>query len=897
MIKKIFLFNLVLAFFILSGIPCAQAVSEQSKVGKESAQKESAQQTEEINSQIQKIADILQSAVDSLSPGKEFIEFVSNIPRKIKMPLEEAIGQLMGISPGTYTYEGIKVIADRANNIRLEGTKASGSSKLTMNYSNGQLALNGTASMNVGKFISSSMNFTITSSLTYTGNGQITLPIIGTTNFSLTGNANDFVGTVTKSITIAGKTQSVTFTVTKGTISGVQNFDLPVLGTTKVDFIGDPSKLKATIQAHEITYAGIRLDAKKIEVDSNGNLAATGDLYLGTYKFANASLTLSSSGQVNFQGTATISVAGLTASVFNLVYDGTKVIARSATGLKLASYNFNSAYIEISSAGAVTLCGATNNIFGVGGVSANFNLKYENLTFYAESTAGVTLGSYYFELAKIKISAGGIPNLEIPQTKSFTIAGITASYALKYEGGVFFAETAAGISLSSYQFAGAKFRIASNGTVTLTGTTSNNLTVAGITTGFTLQYVSGTLYAESTAGVSLGSYAFSNAKLKIASNGTVSLTGTTSNNLTIAGITAGFALKLENGMLSAESTGGISLGSYAFSSAKLSIASNGTVTLAGTTSNNFTIGGLTTSFALKLENATLYAEGAAGISLGGYTWQAAKFKISAGGIPNLDGTLSKTITIAGQSLSFTLKYANGELYAESTGGISLGGYSFSSANFKISSNGTVMLTGNTANSFTIYGLTASFTLMYANSTLSAEGAAGVSLGGYNFPEAKIKISAGGIPSLEGTHSKTFSIGGASVTLTLNNDATSLYAEGIANVSLGSYTFSNARFRVSTTGVTVAASQNFTIAGKGITFNLNFEPLSGKLSATGTFNITIAGNGFNNCTATMSSTGGVSANGSATISVPHPCYPKVWNVCYSNFTATLAYANGEFNYSY
>ena len=140
-----------------------------------------------------------------------------------------------------------------------------------------------------------------------------------------------------------------------------------------------------------------------------------------------------------------------------------------------------------------------------------------------------------------------------------------------------FAEGAAGLSLGSYQFAGAKFKIASNGTVSLTGTTSNTFTVAGITTGFTLQYLSGTLYAETTAGVSLGSYSFSNAKLKITSNGTVSLTGTTTNNLTIAGITTGFALKLENGVLSAESTGGLSLGSYAFSSAKLSIASNGTV--------------------------------------------------------------------------------------------------------------------------------------------------------------------------------------------------------------------------------------------------------------------------------------------------------------------------------
>ena len=1065
MVKKIFLGGLSLTLIFFLTVPFAHAVTEKGTLEKELSAEETSRQNEEIDSLIKQISEIVLNAVKDLLGGKNFLDFVSGIPKNIKEPLSAIVTRFKGVSPGTYQYEGIKVIVNSAGNILVEGVKTQGSSSLSFTFdANGRLALNGTASVGVGRYTCSSVTFTINDALQYSGNGQITLPLVGTTNFTLTGTGYDYTATAAKAMKIAGKTQSVTFTVTKDTFTGSGDFTLPVLGPTEVTIKGDNKEAQAIIQAKSIDLGGgATLSVRSIQIDSSGNLAATGDVLLGSYRFANASLGISSSGKVTLNGSASINIEGFS-QVFTLDYDGKTVNARTAAGVKLGGYNFTAAVLEISSNGTVVLAGNPNGSFNIGGlvmtfllkyekaqlyaegtagislggytyplarfeisstglpklsgpltktfdiggVSATYTLKYENGVLFAETAAGISLGSYQFvgakfridskgtvtlagtttnnftvagvtagftlkyeggvlcaestggvslgsyafssarlkigsdgsvsltgttsatftisnltasfnlklenlvlvaegstgislggytwELAKFKISAGGIPNLDGPLSKTFTIGGISASYTLKYEGGVLFAEGAAGLSLGSYQFAGAKFTISSNGTVSLGGTTSNNFTVAGITGGFTLKHVSGTLYAESTAGVSLGSYAFSSAKLKIASNGTVTLTGTTTNNFTIAGITAGFTLKYENGVLSAESTGGLSLGSYAFSSAKLNIASNGTVTLAGTTSNNFTMGGVTTSFALKLENATLYAEGAAGISLGGYTWQAAKFKISAGGVPNLDGTLSKSITIAGQSLSFTLKYANGELYAESAAGLSLGSYTFSSAKFKISSNGTVMLAGNTANSFTIYGLTASFTLMYANSTLSAEGAAGVSLGGYSFPEAKIKISTSGLSSLVGNCTKSFSIGGTSVSLTLNNDGSSLYAQGTANVSLGSYTFSNASFRVTSSGVvSVTASQNFTIAGKGITFNLHLA--NNAFSATGTFNITIAGNGFNNCTATLSSSGGVTASGSATISIPHPCYPKVWNVCYSSYTATLAYANGEFNYSY
>ena len=897
--KEKIVFGLIFTIIFSLGMNFSYALTKEgSKEGKEAAQEEEQQQVQNIDPLLKEIDGVTQLALNKLSQADDLIQFVSDTHKDAKESLDKIIIQLKDVSPGTYTFQGVRAVVTDANNIMITQTKSSGSFSLTLTYSNGQLALNGTAKINVGKYTCGSVNFTINANLSYTGTGQITLPLIGPTNFTLNGDTKDFVGTATKNMSVAGRSQNITFTITKDTFTGVGNFNFPVLGQTSVSIKGDEKQAKATIEAKSISLAGgATMSVRSIEIDSQGNLSAKGDLYLGSYKFSNATLSISSSGQVNFNGTATLSVAGISQG-FNLQFDGTKVTARSGTGLSIGGYTFAGAYLEITSSGQISLSGGTLNNFTINSVSGDFTLKYDNtkLALYAEGNLGIALGGYTYPLARFKISAGGVPTLDGVVNKIFSIAGISTNYTLKYENGVLFAEGTAGISLSNYNFAGAKFTISSAGIVTLTGNTSNNFTVAGITTGFALKFVQGVIYAESSAGVSFGSYSFTNAKLKISSTGGISLTGTTANSFSVAGSNVNFALKLENSVLSAESTGGISLGNYSFSSAKLKITSNGTLSLAGNTANNFNIGGADASFTLKLQNATLSAEGAAGISLGVYRWEAARFKISSGGIPSLDGTLTKAFTVGGLNVSFTLKYENSELFAESTGGLSLGSYTFTSAKFKISSNGTVMLAGNTNNNFNIYGVNGGFTLKYESSTLFAEGSAGITLGGYTWESAKFKISSGGIPSLEGSRSKTFSIGGASVTLTLNNDSNSLYAEGVANVSLGNRTFSNARFRISSSGgVTATASQNFTIAGKNINFNLNF--INGIFSATGTFNITIAGNGFNNCTATISNSGVVTANGSASISVPHPCYPKVWNICHTTYTATLEFSNGEFSYSY
>lgn len=896
--KKTFFFGLIFAIVVFLGGTCSYAfVKEESKERKDAEYEESQQQAQNVEPLLKDIDGITQVALNKLAQADDLMQFVSDTPKNVKESLDKIITQLKGVSSGTYIFEGVRAVVTDANNIMVTQTKSSGNCSLTLTYLNGQLALNGTAKINIGLYTCSSINFTINANLSYTGTGQITLPLVGTTNFTLNGNTKDFVGTATKNISIAGRSQNITFTITKNTFTGVGDFNFPVLGQTAITIKGDEKQAKAIISAKNISLAGgTTMFVRNIEIDSQGNLSATGDLYLGSYKFSNASFSISSNGQVNFNGTATLSVAGISQQ-FNLQFDGTKVTAKSGTGLSLGGYTFAGAYLEITSSGQVSLSGGTLNNFTINGISGGFTLKYDNtkLALYAEGNLGIALGGYTYPMARFKISAGGIPTLDGVVSKIFSIAGISTNYTLKYENGVLFAEGTAGISLSSYNFAGAKLIISSNGTVSLAGNTSNNFTVAGVTTGFSLKFNQGTIYAESSAGLSLGSYSFSDAKLKIASSGGISLNGTTTNSFSVAGSNVSFALKLENSVLSAESTGGISLGSYLFSSAKLKITSDGTLSLAGNTANNFTIGGVNASFTLKLQNANLFAEGSAGISLGSYRWESAKFKISSGGIPSLDGPLTKTFNIGGLSTSFTLQYANSELFAESTGGFSLGNYAFTSAKFKIISNGTVILAGNTNNNFNAYGINAGFTLKYESSTLFAEGAAGITLGGYTWESAKFKISSGGIPSLEGNRSKTFSIGGASVTLTLNNDGNSLYAEGLATVSLGNYRFTNARFRISSSGVTATASQNFTIAGKSITFNLNF--VNGIFSATGTFNITIAGNGFNNCTATISNSGGVTANGSASISVPHPCYPKVWNVCHTTYTATLEFSNGEFSYSY
>ena len=458
--------------------PLAYAVSGKDTLEKKLGLEEGAKQTEEINSLLKQISEIVQNSLKDLTGGKNFLDFVSGIPQNIKEPLGRIVDQFKGVSPGTYKGDGIQVIVNSATNILVSAVKTSGSSSLALTFdANGRLALNGAASVAVGRYTCASFTFTITNALQYSGNGQITLPVVGTTNFALTGNASDFTATATKDMKIAGKTQSVALTVTKSTFTGTGDFTLPLIGLTEITIKGDNKEAQVTIEAKSIDLGGgATLAVRSIQIDSSGNLTATGDVLLGSYRFANANLGISASGKVTLTGSANIDIAGYS-QVFTLVYDGKTAVARTAAGVKLGGYNFTAAVLEISSNGTILLAGNPNGSFNISGLVMTFLLKYEKAELYAEGNAGISLGSYTYPLAKIVISSTGLPRLSGPLTKAFDIGGISATYTLKYENGVLFAESSAGISLGSYQFAGAKFRIDSTGTVTLAGTTTNNFTV------------------------------------------------------------------------------------------------------------------------------------------------------------------------------------------------------------------------------------------------------------------------------------------------------------------------------------------------------------------------------------------------------------------------------------
>ncbi|MCM8771268.1 MAG: hypothetical protein NC936_05325, partial [Candidatus Omnitrophica bacterium] len=427
----------------------------------------------------------------------------------------------------------------------------------------------------------------------------------------------------------------------------------------------------------------------------------------------------------------------------------------------------------------------------------------------------------------------------------------------------------------------------------LTGGLNNNFTLGGLNLAFVLKYQNNQFFAEGTSGISLGSYNFSNARFKISSSGTPTLEGTLTQPFNIGGLLSNFTLKYQNNALFAEGASSISLGAYSFSSAKFKISSSGAVSLEGGITNNFIISGINTAFTLKYENNELFAESALGISLGNYNFPQARFKISSSGAVSLLGNLTNAFSIAGLNpIQFNLKYENGILYAIAASGINLGNYGFDAARIKIASHGDIVLTGGLNNNFTLGGLNLAFVLKYQNNQFFAEGTSGISLGSYNFPEAKFRISSVGLVSLVGNLVNNFSLPGISsllpFTLTYNNGV--IRATGSRVVSLGNYSF-NASFSIDSNGnVTVSGSNTFNISGRSIGFNLHYA--NGVFSAVGNTNIAVAGVNFSNATVTISSNGTLDASGTASYTYAYACptWENPLQTCNNTVTATLHYSS-------
>ncbi|MCM8771083.1 MAG: hypothetical protein NC936_04370, partial [Candidatus Omnitrophica bacterium] len=152
----------------------------------------------------------------------------------------------------------------------------------------------------------------------------------------------------------------------------------------------------------------------------------------------------------------------------------------------------------------------------------------------------------------------------------------------------------------------------------------------------------------------------------------------------------------------------------------------------------------------------------------------------------------------------------------------LGNYTFSDANINVSSQGIFSISASST--FNIGGVSRLLTLKYENEKLFAESSRGISLGPYSFADAKFCISSEGNVSLEGKLSQTFTIPGVGGGITFNLKYVNgeLFAEGTTGIALGNYNFSGAYFKILSNGIILIDGKNqaqFPAGGPSFTFNL------------------------------------------------------------------------------
>ncbi len=305
--------------------------------------------------------------------------------------------------------------------------------------------------------------------------------------------------------------------------------------------------------------------------------------------------------------------------------------------------------------------------------------------------------------------------------------------------------------------------------------------------------------------------------------------------------------------------------------------------LTGSASRSVTIAGKTQTVALSVAANSI--SGVADFDLPLFGVTSVNFTGNANG---LTANATKSITLAGHTEEVTLDITPTSITGDGTFDLPV----FGSRTFHFSGNSSTL--GASASLSNVSVANAVFNGNVALNTGGAVGTGSIELGGYKFTSASVNITSGGAVSV--TASQNFTIGGKSVGFNLAYGNGAFSGSGRSTITLGGYSFAGT-FGLSSGGVTVSGSNTFSIGGKSITFGLNL--VNNTFSAAGTFDITVAGTGFQNCTATISSNGTVSANGSASITVyyPSPTWSNPFRILSTTATATLSYGNGKFSYSY
>ena len=204
-----------------------------------------------------------------------------------------------------------------------------------------------------------------------------------------------------------------------------------------------------------------------------------------------------------------------------------------------------------------------------------------------------------FALGSALAAAGGI-------LVSINIPGIgSAQMALSYQNGVLSASGAHDVNLGTFVFSSAAISISSTGSVSVSKTQGVDLPGIG-NTQMTLAYANGVASASGSRSVSLGSFLFSDAAISVDSTGKITVSKQQSVNITgIGGVTV--ALGYANREVTANGTASIGVSvlgkSINFGSAAVHISSSGQVSVSA--SQGVNIGPIHYNVSISYENGSI----------------------------------------------------------------------------------------------------------------------------------------------------------------------------------------------------------------------------------------------------------------------------------------------------
>jgi len=599
-----------------------------------------------------------------------------------------------------------------------------------------------------------------------------------------------------------------------------------------------------------------------------------GTLKAGKVSFGSVELEYNN-GTITAASAAQLRLPGISTPIATtLTFEGTKFASAVGTGkVTLGTFAFT-ADMHVTSKGAVTLAATeSQSLPGIG--ETQMTLAYDNGKLSATGTRTISLGSIAFDNTTITLDRTG--KISLSKTSSIDLPGLGATeLTLVYANNKLTATGTRQVKLGTFAFDNTAIAVSSAGVITASKQASLNLPVIG-NTQMTLNYADGVLSASGSRTVNLGSFAFSSATISLDSTGNLGIARM--QNINIPGIgSTEMTLAYANGALVASGSRSVTLGSYGFSDVAISLDSSGAVSLSKQESLNLPGIGAT-QMTLGYANSRLSATGTRTVSLGSFAFDNTAITIDSAGI--LAAQKQQSVNIPGiGSTQMSLAFVNGAFAASGSHDVSLGNFAFNNAAIAIDSDGNLSVSKSQGLNLPVIGNT-QMSLAYSNGAISASGSRNVSLGSFAFSNAAIALDSAGTLSVSKTQSVNIpGIGSAQMALSYQGGV--LAASGSHDVDLGTFVFTSAAISISSTGaVSITKTQGVDLPGIGLT-QMTLAYANGVFSASGSRSVSLGNFLFSDAAISIDSTGTITVTKQQSVSIGG----------IGNVNMALGYANRE-----